>query len=442
MNRCLHYAKLFAVGALIAGCGGPEIDDTEAPVGQMTSVKQELSSLGYSTYLGFGGDEYGNALAVDASGNTYITGTTTTFGGTNIFVAKMSPSGTNLYFTYFAGSQAKGIAVDASGNAYVVGTTSAGPTITKVDPTGSLQIYAASLGWSDVTGVKVDSAGNAYVVGSIVRGVAGLDVAVGKVNNTGTAFIYSLAFGGTGTDIGNGIAIDTAGNAYIVGTTSSSNFPVTPSPFQATLRGTQDAFVAKLNATGTTLVYSTYLGGDFTDSGNGIALDSSNNAYVTGSTFAFNGIQSFPVTAGTVQSAPGGGGDAFAVKLNTLGGRVYATYIGGSGAESGASIAVTSTGVAYITGNTTSNNFPTSNLAFQRFASAGANAFVVQLSTTFNAYSYSTYLGGNGTDIGSSIAVLSNAAYVTGNTNSTDFPTSVYAPGGAVDAFVTKFNGP
>lgn len=442
MNRYLKYLNVFAMGALIAGCGGAGIvDEVQAP--QLAAVKQELASLGYSTYLGFGGDEYGNVIAVDGSGNAYVTGTTTTFGATtNIFVAKMSPTGTNIYYTYFPGTESNGIAVDAAGNAYVVGQTSAGPTLTKINAAGSAMYYSVSLGWYHVSAVKVDSAGNAYVVGSVNNGVAGLDVAVGKVNSTGTAYIYSAVFGGTGTDQGNGIAIDSSGSAYIVGNTDSVNFPVA-SAFQSFRRGPQDAFVAKLNAMATAFVYSTYLGGDTYDYGNGIALDSSNNAYVTGSTAEFNGVESFPVTTGVVQVTPGGGGDAFAAKFNVNGARIYSTYIGGSGAESGNSIAVTSTGVPYITGYTTSINFPTTSLAFQRFAPAGANAFVVQLSAAFNSYSYSTYLGGSSTDIGSSIAVSNTGnAYVSGNTISTDFPTNVYAPGGAYDAFVTKFNGP
>lgn len=454
MTRDVNPFKLLSVVALLSGCGGagsatqdltPEAGASLNQVHDegLSTVRQTISSLGFSTYLGFGGDEYGNAIAVDGSGNSYITGTTTSFGGTtNIFVSKMSPTGSLVYYTYFPGTQGKGIAVDAAGNAYVVGTTGAGPTLTKVDPTGTSMVYAASLGWSDITGVKVDSAGNAYVVGSVYNGISGMDVAVGKVDPTGTSFIYALSFGGTGTDSGNGIAIDTAGNAYLVGTTDSTNFPVV-SAFQATLRGPQDAFLVKLNATGSNLTFSTYLGGNTFDSGTGIALDGSNNVYVTGSTAAFNGVQSFPVTAGTVQSVPGGGGDAFVAKFSTAGTRIYATYVGGSGSETGASVAVSRTGVAYVTGYTTSTNFRTSNLAFQRFAPAGANAFVVQLTATFNAYTYSTYLGGSSTDIGSSIAVdTAGAAYVAGNTNSTNFPTSVYGPGGSYDAFVTKFNGP
>lgn len=448
MNRSLKPLKFLAVAALMGGCGGEltpqdNVPLTAAPSEQLSVVKQEIASLGYSTYLGFGGDEYGNALAVDGSGNSYITGTTTTFGGTtNIFVAKMSPTGTNLYYTYFPGTEGKGIAVDSLGNAYVVGITAAGATITKVNATGTAMVYQAALGWSDVTGVKVDSAGNAYVVGSVNNGAAGEDVAVGKVDPTGTSFVFSLSFGGVGTDKGQAIAIDSSGNAYVVGDTTSSNFPLV-SAFQTTLRGAQDAFVTKVNAAGTSLGYSTYLGGNGYDYGAGIALDSSRNAYVTGRTEPLSGVMSFPVTSGTAQVTPGGGlSDAYVVKFNSLGGRVYGTYVGGGGAESGASIAVSTSGVAYVTGYTTSANFPTTSLGFQRVTQGGYDAFVSQLSTT-GTYSYSTYLGGSGTDMGASIAVdTSGNTYVAGKTNSANFPTNVYAPGGLYDAFVTKFNGP
>jgi hypothetical protein len=405
--------------------------------------QQHITTLNFSTYLGFGGDEYGNAIALDTSGNAYVTGTTTSFGGiTNIFVAKMSPTGANLYYVYFPGVESRGIAVDSGRNVYVVGTTAAGQILTKINAAGTAILYTAVLGWNKISAVKVDTAGNAYLTGNVNNGAAGVDVAVGKVNPTGTAFIYAVAFGGTGTDEGEGIAIDTAGNTYITGNTTSINFPVFKA-FQSILRGPQDAFVTKLNATASSTLYSTYLGGDTYDYGRGIALDSSNNAYVTGSTASFNGIQSFPVTATSAQPAPGGDGDAYVTKFNTTGARLYSTYVGGAGPETGESIAVTPAGSAYVTGYTLSTNFPTTSLAFQRFDPGGPNAFVIQLNSAGSSYTYSTYLGGSDVDLGSSIAVNSTGnAYVSGNTYSIDFPTNVYAPGGSYDAFVTRFNGP
>jgi hypothetical protein len=435
------------------GCSGePALEDLTSEPGatlsqvsgeRLATVRQELSSVSYSTYLGFAGDENGNSIAVDGSGNTYLTGTTTSFGGiTNIYVAKMSPTGTNLYYIYFPGSQSNGIAVDGTGNAYVVGTTATGPTIKKLDATGTTVVYSASLTWLDIQSIAVDTAGNAYITGSLTNGVAGTDVAVGKLNATGTAFLYAVAFGGTGTDRGNGITIDSAGNAYVVGDTSSTNFPMV-SAFQTSLRGPQDAFVTKLNAAGNGLLYSTYLGGNTYDYGRDVAVDSAGNAYVTGSTASLNGVQSFPVTSGSAQSTPGGSGDAYVAKFSATGARSYATYVGGSSSDTSNSIAVSAAGVAYVTGYTQSTNFPTTSLGFQRFALGGPDAFVVQVSATGGSFAYGSYLGGSSTDIGSAIAVdASGNAYVSGNTFSTNFPTNVYAPGGLYDAFVTKFNGP
>jgi len=451
MVRYVNSFKLVAAVALLNGCGGSPQDLipqkgaqlNQVPDDGLATVKQEIASLGFSTYLGFGGEEQGTAIAADSAGNSYITGTTTTFGGTtNIFVSKLSPTGSMVYYTYFPGTQATGIAVDSGGNAYVVGMTAAGPTLTKVDPAGSSMVYQVSLGWDTVTGVKVDATGNAYVVGSInMGGLSGMDVVVGKVDPIATAFLYHQTFGGTGDDAGNGIAIDSGGNAYIVGTTKSTNFPVA-SAFQTVLKGSQDAFVAKLNPTATSLLFSTYLGGNYTDSGAAITLDGFNSVYVTGTTDAFNGVQNFPVTSGMVQSTPGGGGDAFVVKFSSGGSRTWATYVGGNAPDSGASIAVNGSNV-YVTGATVSTNFPTTNLAFQRFVQPGMNAFVAQFSTNGGTtYTYSTYLGGNSTDKGAGIAVNSTGIYVTGNTNSTNFPTNVYGAGGGTDAFVTKFNGP
>lgn len=440
--------------AVSVGCAGgdplQELRPEPAPrTGQveadrLASIQQEISSLGYSTYLGFSGVENGQAIAVDGTGNAYVCGEITSFGSNyNIFVAKMSPSGSNLYYIYYpgGGTGCRDIAVDASGNAYVVGPGSAGPSITKLNPTGTAVVYSATLGWESITGVRVDASGNAYVVGSVAMGSADTDVVVGKINPTGTAFVYSVAFGGTSYDNASDIAIDGAGNAYIVGATYSTDFPVW-NAFQPTLKGDIDAFVAKLNATGTALTYSTYLGGTGGDGGEAIAVDSWGNVYVSGTTDT-SSFQDFPVTTGAVQTTPGGYNDAFVAKFSSAGNRLYSTYIGGSGNDVGGGIAVSSAGVAYVTGSTGSTNFPTSSLAFQPFSQGGSDAFVVQLSPTFNAYTYSTYLGGGGNDFGDDIALdTSSNVYLTGGTYSTNFPTTVYGPGGAFDAYVTKLNGP
>jgi hypothetical protein len=409
---------------------------THVTAGALTTVPQQnITSLNYTTYLGFGGNDRGESIAIDGSGNAYITGTTSSFGSTtNVFVAKMSPSGSLLYYVYFPGSTSQDISVDGAGYAYVVGTTAAGEALTKINPTGTGIVYSAVIGWSWLAAVQVDAGGNVYLAGQI-----NTDVAVGKLNPAGTAFIYAVSFGGTGLESSTEIAVDTAGSAYIVGFTTSSNFPAV-NAFQPSLRGGEpDAFVTKLNATGTGIVFSTYLGGDLTDVGLSIAVDRNNNSYVTGTTSGAG----FPVSPGSAQSTPGGMRDAFVTKFSSMGIRLYSTYVGGSGQEAEAYIAVTPAGAAYLVGHTSSTNFPTTASAFQPLAPGASNAFVVQLNTTGSAYSYSTYLGGSDNELGSSIAVNSSGrAYATGTTYSTNFPTTVSGHGGLGDAFVTSFNGP
>ena len=256
------------------------------------------------------------------------------------------------------------------------------------------------------------------------------------------ALAYSTYLGGSGGDSGNGIAVDSSGSAYVTGNTSSTDFPTTSGALQTTSAGSGDAFVTKLNASGTALVYSTYLGGTGSDSGHAIAVDGSGDAYVTGSTSSTN----FPTTAGALQTTSAGSGDAFVTKLNASGtALVYSTYLGGSGGDSGASIGLDGSGDAYVTGSTSSTNFPTTAGALQTTSAGSGDAFVTKLNASGTALVYSTYLGGTGSDSGQGITVdSSGVAYVTGNTSSTDFPTTSGAlqttSAGSGDAFVTKLN--
>ena len=263
-----------------------------------------------------------------------------------------------------------------------------------------------------------------------------------KLNATGTALVYSTYLGGTSVENGNGIAVDAAGNAYVTGTTLSTDFPTTPGAYQTASGGGEDAFVTKLNATGTALVYSTYLGGSGSDDGLGIAVDAAGNAYATGQTASTN----FPTTTGAYQTTFGGVEDAFVAKLNATGtALVYSTYLGGTGFDIGIGIAVDTAGSAYVTGVTESTDFPTTPGAFQTIYGGGEDAFVTKLNPTGTALVYSTYLGGSGLDGGNGIAVdAAGNAYVTGATGSPDFPTTPGAfqttyGGGIYDAFVTKF---
>ena len=458
--------------------------------------------LFYSTYLGgASGDMADGGVTADSSGNAYVFGFTDSAnfpitsgafqtslrGFRDTFVTKLTPTGSSLvYSTYLGGSggeDAGNIAIDSVGNAYVVGETTSsdfpitpgafqpaaasGDTgfVAKLNASGSALIYSTYLGGSgrdQATGVAIDGSGNAYVAGDTSStnfpttsgafqptypGGPG-DVFVSKLNATGTALVYSTYLGASsccGTATIHGIAVDSAGSAYVTGGTTSTSFPTTPSAFQTVFAGgTSDAFVAKLNATGSALVYSTYVGGNGADVLYGIALDSAGNVYSSVGTSSTN----FPVTPGAFQTTFGGGpGDAGVIKLNPSGSAlVYATYLGGSANDGGDGIAVDSLGNAYVTGVTSLSNFPAVN-AIQPTLGGGSDVFVSKVNPLGSGLVYSTYLGGSSNDEGVGIALDSLPvpnAYVTGRTDSTNFPTTSGAFqttfGGTFDAFVTKIS--
>ena len=262
-------------------------------------------------------------------------------------------------------------------------------------------------------------------------------------------FVYSTYLGGSSSDAGNAVAVDSTGNAYVAGLASSIDFP-TVSPIQESQRGSSSAFVAKFNADGSALVYSTYLGGSVSDAASAIAVDSDGNTYVSG----FTESPDFP-TVNAFQGSKPGSGAAFVSKLNPAGNAlIYSTYLGGSessvrlgGAGAGSTqsyaIAVDSGGNAYVTGYTTATNFPLAH-AFQGSNRSEFNAFVTKFNAAGSALVYSTYLGGSGVDLATGIAVDSDGeAYVTGHTASTDFPTAGAFQGslqGEQSAFVTKLS--
>ena len=459
--------------------------------------------LVYSTYLGGSGGDQAWSVKVDSAGSAYVAGYTTSTnfptanalqaanaGFQDAFVAKINAAGTALvYSTYLGGNggdQARGLAIDSSGNAYVTGFTGSTnfPTanafqaaqgagnsqdafVTKLNAAGTALVYSSYLGGDGALefgeDVAVDSAGNAYLTGVTnstnfptanpiqAAHSGGGDVYITKINAAGNALVYSTYLGGSDFDIAEGIAIDSSGNAVVTGDTRSTNYP-TANAVQAANGGGQDALMSKVNAAGTALVYSTYLGGSADDQGESVAVDSAGNAYVTGTTNSTN----FP-TANAFQSANGGVSvtqDAFVTKLNAAGNAfVYSTYIGGTGGEVGHGIAVDSAGNAYVTGGTGSNTtFPTAN-AIQCARAGGSDVFVTKLNTAGNALAYSTYIGGSASsttiELGRGIAIDSAGnAYVAGGTNSTDFPVvnpiqSTYAGsdfGLAGDAFVLKLS--
>ena len=325
-----------------------------------------------------------------------------------------------------------------------------------IDPVLTYSTYVGGTSMDAVTSIAVDGWGNAYLAGwttsydlptvNPVRALesGSVDAFVAKLGPGGNSLVYCTYLGGRGDDRAFGIAVDSWGNAYVTGWTGSSSFP-TVAPVQSALAGGKDAFVAKLNSAGNALVYSTYLGGGGSDSGNGIAVDSSGNAYVTGYTYSMN----FP-TLSAFQTSNHGPQNAFITKLSPAGVMLYSTYLGGNGNDSAAAIAVDAAGSAYITGGTTSTNFPTA-APIQPVSGGNQDAFVTKLNPAGNGLVYSTYLGGSGGMVGSmeagtGIALdATGAAYVTGVTSSTNFPVTAGAlqvtnMGGGGDAFVAKLN--
>jgi hypothetical protein len=459
-------------------------------------------SISYSTYLGGSGNDAGAGIAIDSSGAAYVTGSTvspnfpttpgafdaSSNGERDAFVTKLNSAGTGLaYSTYlggvspdlgggnFSGDAGHGVAVDSAGAAYVTGITTAKdfPTtagafdrsprsafVTKLNPTGSGLVYSTYLGGGTLLdsaqAIAVDSSGAAYVTGSTASRdfpttpgafetspQGNVDAFVTKLNPAGTGLAYSTLLGGSDSDEGAGIAVDSAGAAHVTGSTLSTDLPTTAGAFDTAENGGEDAFVTKLNPAGTGLAYSTFLGGSSNDFGLGFAIDSAGAAYVTGVTISAD----FPTTVGAFDTTlDGSAADGFVTKLSQAGSRLaYSTYLGGTSGDAGFGVAVDSTGAAYVTGETLSTNFPTTASAFDTSLGGARDAFVAKLGPTGTRLAYSTYLGGSSVDdLGEGIAVDSaQTAYVTGTTDSRDFPTTTGAfdtsyNGGDLDAFVTK----
>ncbi len=254
--------------------------------------------------------------------------------------------------------------------------------------------------------------------------------------------VYSTYLGGNKDDSGGDITVDATGNIYIVGNTSSIDFPK-KTPIQGTIRSsTSDVFITKLNASGTALVYSTYLGGTLGDYGNAIAVDASENVYITGETSSSN----FPLVS-PIQPTKGIGADVFIAKINAAGSAiVYSTYLGGNYTDRGVDIAIDASGAAYVTGEASSTDFPLKNPIPGSLPPGGpypTDAFVSKINAAGSALVYSTYLGGSSYDVSTGIAVdASGAAYVTGKTSSSDFPTAtpLQLSNGTWNAFITKIN--
>jgi hypothetical protein len=396
----------------------------------------------YSAYLGGDDEDAGNGITVDSTGSIYITGKTfstdfpatpgaldtTLSGGRDAFVAKLNAAGNDLiYSTYLGGNSwdyGRCVTVDDAGYVYVGGFTHGSFPITpgaaqttfggsgdgfatKLSPDGGTLLYSTYLGgysWEAIEGIAVDNAGNAYLASGThstdfpttpgawdrtcdnCQTNYSTDGAVAKLNADGSEFVYSTLIGGADAPGGEDfkyIAIDSAGNAYLTGSTSSTDFPATTNALQPGFGGGgYDAVVVKLNADGSDLLYSTYLGGGGADRGHSIAIDGDGNVYVTGYTASTD-----LTTVNPLQAANAGGYDAFVAKVSDDGSALlYSTYLGGSGDENchnpphgHAGITRDRTGKVYLTGFTGSTDFPTTDAYDVSFNGGTYDAFVTRL---------------------------------------------------------------
>lgn len=472
-------------------------------------------TLQYSTFIGGITDDFGYGVAVDDNGNIYITGSTdstnypiktgafqtdkSTYN--DVFISKLAPNGSGdadlLYSTYLGGTSidyGMAITVDVNGNIYVTGYTESRydfPTtigayqstgkgltdvfVSKLAPNGlgsADLVYSTYIGASNEdygSGIAVDGSGIIYITGNTLStyypmtlggyqtsGKGGSDAFISKINPNGGGnadLLYSTCIGGSSNDFGRGIEIDTSGNLYITGYTSSTDFPIISGAFQTTNKGGSDAFITKITPNGGStadLLYSTYIGGSNYDYGHGIVLDDEMSVYITGYTNSTN----FPTTNEAYQTTKDGYNDVFVSKLTLNKGGAndlkYSTYLGGSSNDYGHSIDLDYNDNIYITGETYSTDFPITNGAYQTTNKGSSDVFVSKLTPDGEAtedLKYSTYIGGYSLDWGCGITLDGSKIYVTGYTDeSDDFPITSGAyqttNNGWYDAFICKLSLP
>jgi uncharacterized protein (TIGR03437 family) len=381
--------------------------------------------LTYATYLG---GFSANAIVLNSSGNTVVTG--------NGFVVTLDPTGAHILSSVsLPGDNIAAAALDSSGNLVIAGSTAASGFVAKLDPAGKTLFFNTLA--PAVAAVALDGSGNIYLTGATAStaGSRGTDAFVSKFSPAGT-LVYSTTIGGSANDTGRAIAVDAQGDAYIAGDTESADFPVTPGAAQTTFGGLVsvfgagsfgDGFVAKFNPTGATVLFATYWGGSEPDIAYAITLDSSGYAYVAGATSSSN----FPVTTGAFQTTyagppadpiePDPDGDAFVSKFSPLGAVVWSTYLGGSQADVAYAIALDAAGNVYLAGTTESNDFPQSGASMPTCRETGG-PFVAELDPTGAKLLHSTGMSGLGYDNGFALAVGSaGAVYLAGETESQVF---------------------
>jgi hypothetical protein len=464
--------------------------------------------IGFSSYFGGSGFEQIRDIVLDAKGNAYVTGRTSShdlpttpgayqskYGGglMNAFVAKIASDGRSVVWcTYLGGSNydvGYGIGLDKKGNVYVAGRTSSkdfpttpgvfdrtynggrnkGPYfggdafVAKLSPDGSHLLYSTYIGGSNdeiARDLAVDpDTGIAYITGAThsknlptTRGSFDTkhniplwqvfsdkpppDAYIAKLSEDGSKLLYCTYLGGSTRDNGQGITVDSLGNAYVTGFTASDNFPTTPGAFQRELRGGTDLWIAKISVDGSSLIYSTFLGGSREDGPehSAIIVDSNGNVIISG----FTHSSDFPTTDKAYQRALKGSIDNFIAKLAPNGkALIFSTYFGGSDGWETAfgSPGLDSNGNIYISGATATSDFPVTTDAFGPSNSGEADVFLCKFLPDASELLYSTYIGGAKGDGSRGLAVdyLGNV-YVVGQTGSFDLPTT---PG----SFQTEFRG-
>ncbi|MFB3896979.1 MAG: SBBP repeat-containing protein [bacterium] len=438
----------------------------------------------YSTFLGGFSGDYGFSVAVDTAGNAYVTGytlaadfpvtaaafDTSSNGMADVFISKVNDTGSALiYSTYLGGSSndyGQGICVDSDGNAYITGHTYSNnfPTtsgaydttynggedtfISKLNKAGTALVYSTFIGGSNDdygSSIAIDTAGNAYITGGtesandfpITLGAfdtthnGDFDVFISKLNPDGSMLIYSTFLGGSTTDSAISIAVDSSGNVYIGGATSSSDFPTTSGAYDTTLNGNIDIFISKLDTTGTAMVYSSFFGGSSTNYFKNLCIDTSGNVYITGYTYSSD----FPITPGALDTVYHGGGDIFISKFSNIGSTlIYSCLFGSSSSDIAYGIDVDTVGYIYISGMTYSPDFPVTAGAFDTTYHGAGDVFVSELNANCSALIHSTFLGGSGTDQAYDIKLDPDRnTVITGHTGSMGFPIT---PG----AFDTTYN--
>lgn len=473
----------------------PQIVGSEIlmPFGTVQAPPQQSfgSTLIFSTFLGGNLEEQGWALALDSAGNAYISGNTistnfpttpgpfdpTANGSKDIFVSKLSNDGsTLLYSTYLGGGgydNSWSIAVDGGNNAYITGFTGSGnfPTtpnaydttlngndafVTKLNTDGTALVYSTFLGGDGAEEggeILVDNVGRAYIAGKTdftnyptTAGAmdttynGGWDGFITVLNNTGSALVFSTFLGGVQTDEVWGMTLDGVGNVYLTGYTDSPNFPTTASAFDTTYNGFGDVFVTKINAGGSALVYSTYLGDGNAEDGSAIVVDDEGSAYVTGYTFSTD----FPTSSGAYDTSHNGNTDVFLTKVNPTGSDLgFSTFIGGGASEDADDMVMDGAGNLFLVGYTSSFDFPTTPDGYDISLSGVPDGFVAKVAANGAALLYGSYFGGGDSEYLYATALdEAGRLLLTGMTDSFNFPTTAGAYdttwNGEFDGFLAK----